>query len=122
MVLKRVLVVEDDALVRFLAAESLRDEGFDVVEAPDGDVAARQLEDADNFDVLLTDIKMPSKLDGIQVAAHSRTLDPEIAVIVVSGFAPGLADRLKSLNPPAVFLPKPYRLEQIVDAVHQAVR
>jgi two-component system cell cycle sensor histidine kinase/response regulator CckA len=120
MTAKRVLVVEDDSMVRYLAAESLRDDGFEVVEASDGDVAAAQLVDPDNFDVLLTDVRMPSKLDGIEVAAHARKLDPEIAVIVVSGFAAGLADRLKSLDPPLVFLPKPYSLKQIVEVVRQA--
>ena len=116
----RVLVVEDDALIRHLAVETLREEGFEVVEASDGEAAAMQLKCPDNFDVLLTDVKMPGKLDGVEVAALARRLDPEIGVIVVSAFAAELTNRLQSLSQPLLFLPKPYRLKQIVEAVRRA--
>lgn len=113
----RVLVVEDDALVRSVAVESLRDRGFEVVEASDGDIAIRYLEDQVSFRVLLTDVRMPSRLDGIDVAIHARTLDPEIQVVVVSGYAPQLEDRLRALVPSAIFISKPYRPAKIVTAV-----
>ena len=113
----RVLVVEDDDLVRSLAVESLLDEGFEVVEAADGDIALKHLEGHARFNVLLTDVRMPSRLDGIDLVVHARRLEPDISVIVVSGYAPHLKDRLETLDPPVMFLSKPYRSAEIVAAV-----
>jgi CheY-like chemotaxis protein len=55
----RVLLVEDEHWIRLLAAEALRDEGFDVEEASSGDEAALLLVGALFFDVLFTDVQMP---------------------------------------------------------------
>ena len=55
----RVLLVEDEAMVREMAAEALKDEGFDVIEAETGDAAALLLVDPDDIDVVLTDVRMP---------------------------------------------------------------
>jgi len=68
----RVLLAEDEVLIRLVAAEHLRDEGFEVVEAWDGDEAARLLDGPGRFDVLFTDVRMPGLLDGIDVAMHAR--------------------------------------------------
>ncbi len=117
MATARVLLVEDEGLIRLMTAEILRDEGFEVVEAWDGDEAARLLNKLDGFDVLFTDVRMPGTLDGIDVAVHARRRDPAIPVLVVSGYAAQLMSRLGVLDPPAVFISKPYDLEEIVDAL-----
>lgn len=118
MATTRVLLVEDDDLVRLMAAEVLRDEGFEVVEAQDGDEAARLLDDPDGYDVLFTDVRMPGTLDGVDVAMHLRQRHPAIPVLVVSGGAPRLMSRLGKLEPPVVFINKPYRLQEIVAALN----
>ena len=112
-----VLVVEDDDLVRSLAVESLRDEGFEVIEASNGDIAAKHLEDQVGFHVLLTDVRMPGKLDGIDLAAHARTRDPGLRVVIVSGYANQLGKRLQVFDPPVKFLRKPYRPAEVVKAI-----
>ena len=117
MATARVLLVEDEGLIRLMTAEILRDEGFEVVEAWDGDEAARLLNKLDGFDVLFTDVRMPGTLDGIDVAVHARRRDPAIPVLVVSGYAAQLMSRLGVLDPAAVFISKPYDLEEIVDAL-----
>ncbi len=116
----RVLLVEDEGLVRMMTAEALRDEGFEVVEAPSGDAAAALLAGPDAFDILLTDVQMPGMLDGIDVAMQARLQDPAIPVLVVSGYAVKLMDRLTTLRPPVVFITKPYSLREIVDAILRA--
>lgn len=116
----RILLVEDEGLVRMLTAESLQDEGFNVVEATDGDEAVTLL-NGENFDILLTDVQMPGSLDGIGVALHARRLHPELPVIVVSGFAPYLVARLTELDPAAVYIGKPYSLKQVVEAVRHLI-
>ncbi len=115
----RILLVEDDPLVRWLAADALRDEGFDVTEADDGDQAVRKLTDPDHFDVLLTDVRMPGSLDGIEVATCARSLHPAIPVIVVSGYATQVTNRLNAFDPPAIFMAKPYSLKTIIETVRR---
>ena len=114
MVAARVLLVEDEGLIRLVTAEYLRDEGFEVVEAWDGDEAARLLDACDGFDVLFTDVRMPGMLDGVDVAVRARHRYPELPVLVTSGYAARLASRLGVLQPPAVFIDKPYALPEIV--------
>ena len=112
----RVLLVEDEPLVLAIAAEVLRDAGFDVAEAGNGDEAVLLL-NTNNFDVVCTDVRMPGMRDGIGVAAYARTLYPAIPVLVVSGYAARLDDRLRTLVPAAKFIAKPYGCSQIVDAL-----
>lgn len=121
MVTARVLLVEDEALIRLTAAEVLQDEGFEVVEAWNGDEAARLLNGPDAFDVLFTDVRMPGVLDGVDVALHARSLHPMIPVLVVSGYAPHLMARLRVLTPPAHFMSKPYELAEMVAKLNHLV-
>jgi CheY-like chemotaxis protein len=115
----RVLLVEDEPLVREMIVETLRDEGLDVIEAATGDEAADILEEPNDIDVLVTDVRMPGKIDGIDVALRARELHPGIAIIVVSGYALDLWERLEKLDPPPVFLRKPYRTKEVLEVVRQ---
>lgn len=110
-----VLLVEDEELVRTLVAEVLRDKGFAVTEACTGDEAAELLAEVDGFDAVLTDVRMPGILDGIDLAVRARERHPGVPVLVVSGYAHELSPRLRTLNPPAVFIRKPFKLRDILD-------
>ena len=113
----RVLLVEDEGLIRLVVSQALQDEGFEVVEAWNGDEAARLLDGPDDFDVLFTDVQMPGTLDGLDLAMHARRRCPGLPVLVVSGYAAHLVTRLGVLDPSAVFIGKPYRLDEVVVAV-----
>jgi CheY-like chemotaxis protein len=117
--LGRVLLVEDEALVRLLAAEALRESGYSVVEAATGDEAAVLLLGPARFDLLLTDVRMPGVLDGLNVATKARERQPGIPILVVSGYSTGLARRFEELSPPSAFLQKPYHLDALLDATRQ---
>ena len=114
MATERILLVEDEGLIRLIAADLLQDEGFEVVEACDGDEAARLLDGPAGFDALFTDVQMPGSHDGVDVVMHARRRYPAIPVLVVSGYAPRLISRLSVLDPVAVFIGKPYDLAEIV--------
>jgi len=116
----RVLLVEDEFLIRLLVAEVLRDEGFEVIEAEDGSQAAAVIDGPDGFDLLLTDVHMPGPIDGIQVAARARQRDPRIPVIVVSA-RPDSAQRLDELALRSVFVAKPYDLYALVQTIRHAL-
>ncbi len=62
---------------------------------------------------------MPGKIDGIDVAVRARQLHPGIAIIVVSGYALDLWERLGKLDPPPGFLRKPYRTKEVLEVMRQ---
>ena len=122
MATTRVLLVEDEGLIRMITAECLEDEGFEVVEAVNGDEAVSLLAGPDAFDVLLTDVQMPGKLDGVDVAIYARCRYPAIRVLVVSGYAAQLISRLALLAPPAaIYMAKPYSMEAVVKALRRLI-
>lgn len=72
---ERVLVVDDDPLVRFFAEEALTDAGFRPLITEDGMRALELLrEHAKSIDILLTDVRMPGGLDGLQLARLARLM------------------------------------------------
>lgn len=81
----QVLVVEDETLIRKFVAEELIEAGFQVVEAGSALEALAYIEAGGNVDVVLTDIHMPGKLNGLDVAQYFRSAFPEIPVIIASG-------------------------------------
>ena len=108
-----VLVVEDEILVRLSLAETLRDEGFSVVEAANGDEAVAVLASSAPVDIVLTDVNMPGSLDGMALGRYVRSARPGLKVIVVSGrvghaLAAEVAD---------AFVPKPYDPAMIVRTI-----
>ena len=121
MAAARVLLVEDEGVIRLVAAEALRDEGFEVAEAWNGDEAVRLLNGPGTFDVLFTDVRMPGTLDGVEVATHARSRYPTIPVLVVSGYAAHLMTRLGVLDPAAHFMSKPYSLAEVVGKLNQLI-
>lgn len=113
---KRVLLVEDEALVRLILAESLKDYGFQVVEAGTGDEAAQLIDAGDAFDLVVTDIQMPGRLDGIAVARHARHRHADIPVIYVTG-RPESMSGVGVLGPYDALVLKPYGPRDVMAAI-----
>ncbi len=116
---KRVLVVEDEALVRLILAETLEDEGFEVVEAATGDEAARLLDEVDGFDLVVTDIQMPGDLDGIAVGKRVRSRHAHVPVIYVTGRPDSMVTG--SLGWRDAFVRKPYGPRDIIAVVSRVL-
>lgn len=116
----RVLLVEDELMIRSIVAEALHDEGLEVIEAEDGAQAVGLINGPDGFDLLLTDVQMPGPINGIQVATHARRRHPDIPVIVVSA-QPRNACHLGGLGMRAIFIRKPYRLSALVAALRSVL-
>ncbi|QDE41181.1 response regulator [Luteibacter pinisoli] len=79
----RVLVVEDDALIRMSIAEMLESRGHTVFEAGDGNEAIR-LHGSENIDVLLADVGLPG-MNGVDVASRMREAQPDLPVLFATG-------------------------------------
>jgi CheY-like chemotaxis protein len=98
-----VLVVEDDVLLRLVTADSLREAGFEVLEAANSAEAVQVL-DCIPVDALFSDIDMPGKMDGLAVAQWMRQRRLDTKIILTSGVARALG----GAGEYASFLPKPY--------------
>jgi CheY-like chemotaxis protein len=81
----RVLLAEDEFLIRMMLAEDLEAAGYDVVEAETGDDALAKSLGGDGCDVLVTDIEMPGSLDGLALAVRMRERHPDLPVVYVTG-------------------------------------
>ena len=113
----RVLLVEDEDLLRGVVAEEMRDAGMEVVEAANGAEAQRAIHDA-SFDVLVTDIRLPGHLNGWQVAEYCRENRPTLPVIYVSGLT---IDECQAV-PGSICLRKPFRFRDLLDVVARVTR
>ena len=112
----RILLVEDEGLVRLTLAETLEDAGYLVTEAISGDAAHLLLEDTRCFDVLLTDIQMPGAADGIAVARRFHQLHPNSPVVFMTG-RPDIFSRMGRLSPGEALLRKPFRPGEMLAAL-----
>ena len=81
-----VLLVEDDPLVRRLGVRALRDAGFSVLEAGNGEEALRVAAGAGTIDLLITDVVMPA-LGGVELAERLHQERPDLRVLFVTGYA-----------------------------------
>ncbi|MFC3075098.1 PAS domain S-box protein [Shinella pollutisoli] len=112
----KVLLVEDDFLIRLNAADLLQELGHAVVEAGTAEEALEILK-GERFDVLLTDIGLP-KMSGSELAAEARALDAAIGVVFATGhntLPPVPGER------PPVLLQKPYDTEAVAVALEKAL-
>jgi DNA-binding NtrC family response regulator len=115
-----VVVTEDEALVRMAAVEVLNDQGFVTIEADHAAAALKVCElRADEVDVLFTDIRMPGRLNGLELAHLVREQWPWISVVIASGNLVVDGDELPA---GARFLPKPYDMQRVVDLIYELRR
>lgn len=112
----RILLVEDEELVRMLAVDGLSDLGYDVTEAATGGDALRLLEaDPQGFRGAVVDMGLPD-MKGEELLGVLATRYPELAIVIASGYGPQLDGRLPAHGRLAS-VQKPYRFEQLGDAL-----
>ena len=116
----RVLIVDDEANIRRMLAALLREEGMTVVEAPNGNAALLQLDDADP-DVILLDLLMPPGPDGLDTLVRFRERGRTMPVIMMSGKAQ-LNDAVRAVKLGAFqFLEKPLTPESVLVTIRAAL-
>jgi DNA-binding response OmpR family regulator len=115
----RILIAEDDPAVRQFVARALIHDGHEVNTADDGLQAIEDLGE-NTYDLLITDIVMPG-LDGIALALKAAKEYPDMAILMMTGFA---AERQRAHNLDALIhevVPKPFSLKQICEAAAEAL-
>jgi CheY-like chemotaxis protein len=99
----RILVVEDEPLIRFTVAEALRELGIAVIEAATADEAWQYLTSGGGVDLVLTDHRMPGSMLGAELATRIQREFPGVSVVVTSAY-------LERGEWPGPFLAKPYNI------------
>ena len=117
---QRILFAEDDVDVGYFVTEMLRAEGFDVTKVESGDDGATTF-DSQSFHLLLTDVRMPGTKDGLDLAEHVLERNPNLPIVIVSGFAEEIGARLAALGRKATFLRKPFLMGELVSAIQSAL-
>jgi CheY-like chemotaxis protein len=111
-----VLVVEDETIVRLMAASAAEEEGFEVIEAANADEAVRILESRNDVRVVFTDIDMPGSMDGVKLAACIRNRWPPVEIILTSGhYGPNDVD----IPERSLFFRKPYDPHAVTQAMRR---
>ena len=117
----RILVVDDEPVVRRFAARVLEDEGFEVLEAADGAEALQLLHGrVPEVDAVLSDIVMP-KLNGVELMQALATTRPLLPVLLMSGYANTQLEGMGIAAPCAV-LAKPFPAELLIEEVRRCLR
>ena len=117
----RILVAEDDDTIRDLVVRALTEDGHELTAAANGAAALDALNQQNGgFDLLLTDVKMPI-MDGIALALAAGRDHPDVAIMLMTGFADQRerAHRLDALVHDVIA--KPFTVDQIKGAVREAL-
>ena len=115
-----VLVVEDEAAVRHVSVDALRELGYTVVQACDAKTAMSVLEIQPRVDVMFTDIVMP-EMNGRQLVEAARALWPHLKVIYTTGYTRNAVVHNGMLDAGVAFLAKPFTLNQLAVKVRDVL-
>ena len=116
-----ILVVEDDAAVRQVATSLLTELGYRVIEADNGANALAVLAQAEDVDLLFSDIIMPGGMNGVELARRAKANDPTLRVLHTSGYAAETVTGEDGVASTAELLRKPYQKQELARKIRQTL-
>ena len=116
-----VLVIDDEEPVRQVASEILKFLGYSVLTAPSGDEAIQTVKSGARPDVVLLDLIMPG-LTGSQTLAKLREIEPDLPVLISTGYADRAASESLTSDGASGFVNKPYHIETLGKELEKAQR
>ncbi|MDI6767274.1 MAG: response regulator [Bacteroidota bacterium] len=117
IVLGKVLIVEDESLIGWSVANTLKRAGYRVTVVETGEEAL-EIINSTQFDLIITDFKLP-KISGFEVATHLKTIYPKVPVVMMSAYEESRA--MLSMFKPKIdyFIQKPFDMSEIATIVRR---
>src|SRR6202021_2524507 len=106
-----ILVIDDDPTVRLLMVDALQDAGYRILEAAYGPLGLKILQSEIRIDLLLTDVGLPSGMNGRQVADAARAFRPNLKVLFITGYAENAVVGNGHLEKGMHVIAKPFEIE-----------
>lgn len=116
----KILFVEDENAVRTVGARGLRRKGFVVTDCVSAENALEHIEKGEKFDMMITDMMMPG-LSGAELAKIVRQKQPDIQIILASGYSEEIARKELAGSSDFYFMGKPYSLEDLHKKVQEVL-
>ena len=120
---EKILIIDDEEMIRMTSSDTLREAGYRVVEAADGPSGLKLIDSDMRIDLLITDVGLPGGLNGRQVADAARTRRPELKILFITGYAEHQALSSAHLGSGMGLITKPFetalltsRVKQMLDA------
>jgi DNA-binding NtrC family response regulator len=113
-----ILLVEDNSLARRNMVLFFKTHGYEVSEAERGEDALRLIRDIDNFDAVITDLRMPGMVDGLEVLRVQNEVSPGTKTILVTAYGSNQI-KFQAAALGAVYLDKPVQLDALLVQVRQ---
>ena len=115
----KVLIVDDECDLLEVTSSYVRDLGFNVIPASDGNLALKLLEQNLDIEYLLTDIVMPGGINGVSLAKQVRKRLPDIKILYMSGFPSGVIADKSGIELDAPLITKPFSFDELVTAIDE---
>ena len=117
-----ILIVDDEATLRSVFSDMMTRQGYRCITAATA-VDALQIIESNllEFDMLVTDVKMPGALDGVALASKLREFQPDVAILVITGY-PGSSAMKEAKSRGFRVLEKPFRQAELESAVAEQLR
>ena len=119
---EKVLMVEDDHLVRLHVGGMLARLGYKVTEVSNGPEALEILKGDGDYSLLFTDLLLPGGINGRQLADTARRLRPKLAILMTSGYSKELLSQQRDGDQDFLLLKKPYRINELAIMLRHALR
>ena len=116
----KILFVEDEEAVRMVGTRGLKQKGFNVVDCVSAENALEHIEKGEKFDMMITDMVMPG-ITGAELASIMKKKQPNIKIIIASGYSEEMARKDLSSDDDFTFLAKPYSLGDLTQKVSEVL-
>jgi CheY-like chemotaxis protein len=113
-----ILLVEDNPLARRNMMLFFKSHGYEVVEAHRGEEAVELIREVDNFDVVITDLRMPGLIDGLEVLRAQNEVSPGTKTILVTAYGSNQI-KFQAAALGALYIDKPVQLDDLLVHVRQ---
>lgn len=116
---ERILVIDDESVLRMLISDVLEEAGYQVASAVDGPSGLRIVQSDARIDLLITDVGLPGGMNGRQIADAARVLRPDLKVLFITGYAENAVIGNGHLDPGMEVMTKPFEIAALGSKVRQ---